>query len=212
MNHIIKSRPRDERDAEPTKQSTRGKLFGKSVLFSLTNPVPYMVRYFIGRLRLHIMMRGDAGRAPHDHPWWFVTFPFHSYVEEVAYEEVHPVTGRIDIKTRLNVVRRFRFHFRPAHYAHRILGPLVIQSRKIGKTVHGIPDNEMALARVQYRPGMTLDEVDAMLDYWVVPPKKRKIVTIVFRGGVRHSWGFYPVDGPGWVHHKEYFLNNEYDQ
>lgn len=58
-------------------------------------------------LRLHTFYSGDEG-TPHDHPWWFVTFPLRGYVEEV-YGTYY--MGE-------NCVRPFRFHFRPATYRH----------------------------------------------------------------------------------------------
>src|SRR5580692_11012239 len=48
---------------------------------------PYLDRYILYfwpiTLRLHRFWRGDDDRAPHDHPWWFITIPFTSYVEAV---------------------------------------------------------------------------------------------------------------------------------
>lgn len=78
----------------------------------------YMTRYiaYVGpfTLRLHKFWRGDDDRAPHDHPWPFITFPLKSYWEEVY-------TGK-DGDPELNYVRAFRFHFRPASYRHIVLG------------------------------------------------------------------------------------------
>lgn len=78
------------------------------------NGTPYLGRWIIhcgGTLRLHKFYQGDDDRALHDHPWWFVTFPFASYRELV--EDVDSLC--------VNVVRRFRFHYRPAEYRHRVL-------------------------------------------------------------------------------------------
>lgn len=78
---------------------------------------PYLLRwivYLLGiTLRLHTFYRGDDDRAPHQHPWWFITFPFHDYIEAV-YERGHFV--------KYNVVKAWRFHFRPANYEHVVMG------------------------------------------------------------------------------------------
>lgn len=79
-------------------------------------PTPYLTRCKFGdRLSLHVFHRGDADPDPHDHIRAFVTFPLTSYVEEVF----DPVTGR----QYFNLVRAWRFHYRPARYAHRVVGP-----------------------------------------------------------------------------------------
>jgi hypothetical protein len=64
-------------------------------------------------LRLHRFWRGDDDRASHTHPWWFITFPMASYLEN-TYSH-----GRL-LDTR--VVRRWRFHYRPADFEHYVLG------------------------------------------------------------------------------------------
>lgn len=64
--------------------------------------------------RIHIFWRGDRDIHPHDHPNDFWTFPLRGYWEDVF----DPRDGR----RRLNYVKPFRWHFRPAEYAHRVLG------------------------------------------------------------------------------------------
>lgn len=83
---------------------------------------PYMRRYWIGRLRLHIFYRGDNDPDHHDHPWDFWTFPLTSYVEEVA--EPIWMSGPLPTQyhPRRQVVRAFRLHYRPATHCHRVLG------------------------------------------------------------------------------------------
>lgn len=79
---------------------------------------PYLARWILYcglTLRLHKFYQGDDDRAPHDHPWWFVTFPLATYREWVW----NPQDG--DFQPHVNTVRRFRFHFRPATYRHRVL-------------------------------------------------------------------------------------------
>ena len=95
--------------------------------------------YAVGTLRLHKFHRGDDDRAPHDHPWWFITFPFTSYTERywTAEEEVarpqHPVDAffglpapatnpRLRWVARTRVVKAWRFHFRPAKFRHFVIG------------------------------------------------------------------------------------------
>lgn len=74
----------------------------------------YQTSMWLGRLRLHIFWREDPGEAFHDHPWDFWTFPLTSYVELV----IDPKSGL----TVQNYVPAFRWSFRKAEHAHRILG------------------------------------------------------------------------------------------
>lgn len=84
-----------------------------------------------GGLYLHIFHRGDLDEDMHDHPWRFWTFPLVTYKEQVR--NLHD--GTITECT----VRRFRVHFRPAEYAHRVLDlPCTHRDRKIVTLVwHG---------------------------------------------------------------------------
>ena len=43
--------------------------FGRHTIYDDAGGTPYMTRYWIGRLRLHIFYRGDADPDCHDHPW-----------------------------------------------------------------------------------------------------------------------------------------------
>lgn len=76
----------------------------------------YLERWLLyvwgGTVRLHKFWKGDDDRAPHDHPWWFVTFPFHTYEEKVAEGSV----------MMHRTVKAFRFHYRPATYRHIVVG------------------------------------------------------------------------------------------
>lgn len=60
-------------------------------------------------LRIHKFYRGDDDRASHTHPWWFITFPLKSYLEDV-YERGRHVAIR--------EVKAFRLHYRPAQFEH----------------------------------------------------------------------------------------------
>lgn len=74
---------------------------------------PYLDRWIvyvgIGTLRLHKFWRGDDDRAPHDHPWPFVTFPLTTYYEKLSDETVREV-------------KAWRLHFRPSAVRHIVLG------------------------------------------------------------------------------------------
>lgn len=74
-----------------------------------------------GTLRLHKFLRGDDDRAPHDHPWWFITFPFTSYVEKY-WERDWSWESSGCWNVRLRVVKAWRFHFRPAKFRHFVIG------------------------------------------------------------------------------------------
>lgn len=65
------------------------------------------------RLYLHNIVRPDAGRAPHDHPAWFVTLILRGGYTELEYDR----NG-----TFVRAVRRGPgFVFRRATYVHRII-------------------------------------------------------------------------------------------
>lgn len=87
----------------------------------------YLDRYigYLGgcSVRLHRFWRGDDDRAPHDHPWWFITFPL------VSYEERYWVRSHNDFfspdwywRERQRTVKAWRFHFRPAKFQHIVIG------------------------------------------------------------------------------------------
>lgn len=80
----------------------------------------------IGRwsIGVHKFHRGDADPDCHDHPFDFWTLPLTTYVEEVLDWQglAHGGTHLYPSYTkRLNVVKAFRVHYRPASYAHRVL-------------------------------------------------------------------------------------------
>lgn len=87
--------------------------FQKSPIF--VDAAPYMTRYIlycgVFCVRLHKFFTGDEA-TPHDHPFWFVTFPFTSYYEYV---------GDIGVNQYIRRVRRFRFHFRKATFKHAVI-------------------------------------------------------------------------------------------
>ena len=87
--------------------------------FGLTHDVvthdddPYLERWILWfgwSLRLHRFLDSDRDRAPHDHPWWFVTLPFHAYGE-------HYMDGETACFRR---VKPWRLHFRSSRFRHRV--------------------------------------------------------------------------------------------
>jgi hypothetical protein len=106
-----------------------GRRFGVEFSRVLVGELPYLERWilYVGGLnfRLHKFYRGDDERAPHDHPWWFVTFPLSSYTEMVPRAVYHEGYGGFWMwEMDQNVVRRFRFHYRPGEYKHYVVGRL----------------------------------------------------------------------------------------
>lgn len=135
-----------------------GRRFGLEMSQVGINGSVYLDRWIIyagfGTLRLHRFWRGDDDRASHTHPWWFVTFPFTSYWEAV-YKE--------GILQAVREVKRFRFHFRPAHFEHIVLGRQL--KRVEGAVFVAEPDME-----TDSRP------------FW----------TFCISGHRTNAWGFYP--------------------
>lgn len=93
---------------------------------------PYLDRYILyafgGTLRLHKFWRGDDDTAPHDHPWWFITFPFTSYYEKIEAECEDLIPGALTFR----LVKRFRFHYRPAYFQHIVYGREPFNDPRIG--------------------------------------------------------------------------------
>lgn len=106
----------------------------------------YMARWILKTpwfmIRVHRFLRGDDDSAPHDHPFSFITFPLTTYRETVemtvleAYIAInngepgfHVVKSERELKKGSGycwverVVRRFRFHRRPATYRHFVHEP-----------------------------------------------------------------------------------------
>lgn len=162
--------------------SSNGRFMGRSVIYGKEDEaaIPYAVRYWIGRLRLHIFYRGDQDPDCHDHPWDFWTFPLTSYVEEVAYANGGIIRG--DGKTECSwqklrqVVPAWRLTFRPAEHKHRVLG------RYSGQVV--VPSFGDSF-RVGARKANSLPS-----DRFTPIVAPGRVVTIVWRGPKRRDWGF----------------------
>lgn len=97
-----------------------------TVYFCGSDYLTRLMLYVIGTLRLHKFHRGDDDRAPHDHPWWFITFPFTSYVEKYWFPVVWEGDETHDTETvwvcATRVVKAWRFHYRPAKFRHYVIG------------------------------------------------------------------------------------------
>src|SRR5690606_31155040 len=156
--------------------SSAGRWWGRSVIYGKEDEhaTPYMTRYWIGRLRLHIFHRGDRDPDCHDHPWDFWTFPFTPYVEEVAL----PCGGFYE-KVK-QIVPAWRLTFRPATHCHRVLG------RYVGPK----PRRDLDL----YAEGRNLRAEELYVT--------RPVVTLVWRSADKRKWGFLKHrDGRWcWVH------------
>ena len=157
---------------------TGEKLFGKHTI--ITDGVPYMTRYWFGRLRLHIFYRGDAD-DPHDHPWDFKTFPFMPYVEDVFYE-VGTNDGEPPILRRQRrVVPAWQWSFRKAEFRHVVLGRY---SGHVSKRYHF---GNTATIDAPYP-----EQANTMaLQGWEATVESGKVITIVWRGRERREWGFW---------------------
>ena len=100
-----------------------------TVYFCGSDYLTRLMLYAIGTLRLHKFHRGDDDRAPHDHPWWFITFPFTSYVEkywvrldEASAAESYLWDGFSDWICCTRIVKAWHFHFRSAKFRHFVIG------------------------------------------------------------------------------------------
>ncbi len=66
--------------------------------------------WFGASLRVHKFLASDRDRAPHDHPWWFVTLPFSEYGEFYTHEG----------QEKFRRVRPWRLHLRSSNFRHRV--------------------------------------------------------------------------------------------
>jgi hypothetical protein len=155
------------------------RFFGRDTIDGVDgeHSTPYMMRLWIGRLRLHIFHRGDVDPDCHDHPWDFWTFPLTSYVEEVVKASN---TGAC---LHRQIVPAWHLTFRPATHTHRVLG------RYAGEWPTGL-----AFGR-PVRLSTTSLQTDS-----------RRIITIVWLGRGGRAWGFLKHrDGRWcWTPWKEY--------
>lgn len=167
--------------------TSSGRFAGRSVIYGKDDEhdTPYMTRYWIGRLRLHIFYRGDQDPDCHDHPWDFWTLPFSPYVEEVI------VTGQGDWERFKQIIPALRWSFRPAEHTHRVLGRWDGAMRVGAMTYHATAFSKPLLGEEPVgSPG--------------------RLVTLVWRSREKRSWGFwkYRLGEFCWVGWREYVFGN----
>lgn len=68
----------------------------------------------IGSVRLHQWLGPDDDRAPHDHPWWFITF-----VIKGSYLDYTPSPDPSQVMTG-ELVPRWAVRYRPARHRHTV--------------------------------------------------------------------------------------------
>lgn len=54
---------------------------------SWRRPVAKLLQHFGIAVRVHEILRSDAGRHPHDHPWWYVTVILRGNYIETVYND-----------------------------------------------------------------------------------------------------------------------------
>lgn len=198
----IDAKPTAMQESAKKQTSSADRWWGKSVIYGKEDEhaTPYMTRYWIGRLRLHIFHRGDQDPDCHDHPWDFWTFPFTSYVEEVALprrETIYP--GKPDMPPRFykhrQIVRAWRWSFRPATHTHRVLG------RWTGRWERPWPGRPVDSEMVESYQSPRRLRIEDEPSFGPGP-----IVTLVWRSEDKRKWGFLKArDGKWcWVHWKSY--------
>lgn len=90
--------------------------FGRQVIGPADRP--YMVRYILfrwahlPRVYVHKFMRSDDERAPHNHPWWFVSLVLRGHYLEYNDRPPNP-----------HVRKRFSVGFRGLDTFHRVALP-----------------------------------------------------------------------------------------
>lgn len=160
---------------------------------------PYLTRYRLGRLMIHVFYRQDHD-DPHDHPWPFWTFPLHDYVEEVFFPLPRWNEGEAPcMVSRKRVVRAWRWHYREPGHVHRITGRYAgngwhITRREIVENVHPrVFDREAEMVPYHY--------------------EKKTFITIVWRGKEEREWGFWKKRGLFWCWQKgkEYYNGGKHD-
>lgn len=138
-------------------RTKHAKKFGKSTIYDGDQSTPYMTRYVCGRNRFHVFHRGDKDPDPHSHPWGFYTFPLVSYVEEVF----NP-----DTKTsHLNVVKRFKLHYRDEKFCHRVLCSETLKNGNHYTTVH--PERFNDLTKKIYTFVRTTSDPNESWGFWM---------------------------------------------
>lgn len=96
--------------------STTKQHIGKQMIGPENNP--YMVRYILfrwahlPRVYVHKFLRSDDERAPHNHPWWFMSLVLSGSYLEYTDDPASPILRK-----------RFSFAYRPLSVFHRVALP-----------------------------------------------------------------------------------------
>jgi len=83
---------------------------------------PYFKRWAIifnkWSVRLHRWYGDDDSRAPHNHPYWFITFVIRGGYDDVSYEVDE---NKICTVKDMDKLRAFSWRYRPADHLHQVL-------------------------------------------------------------------------------------------
>lgn len=133
----------------------------------ITNYMNRWIAYFGWfNLRIHRFLRGDDERAPHDHPFWFVTVPTRSYYEQVMEE---------DGSTCVRKVQAWLPHFRKATFRHIVLGTEAYTK-------------EVVHPHLEWMYGV-ISDYSTETRYRTPKP----FLTFVLAGARSNGWGFWPA-------------------
>lgn len=85
---------------------------------------PYARRWALitpaGSVRVHNWHRSDDKRAPHSHPWWFVTLVLKGSYEDWSYpERTAAGAPRLEAKM-IDKLRRGSVRYRSPHHVHSV--------------------------------------------------------------------------------------------
>jgi hypothetical protein len=142
---------------------------------------PYLIRWtffdvFGYSLKLHIILRSDDDRAPHDHPWDFLTLMLQGGYWEHTFSAVKGETNRTWVKPW--TLRRCR-----APHPHRLE---LVEEVPVARPTDPKLQNEII-------DGFFSPNVRQMF---------RPAITLVFMWPSKREWGFYT---PGrWVHWRDF--------
>lgn len=109
MSDIDPTNPHHGRD-----WSILGGILKKIIIWDISMQNPYLVRWdlelpFKWSLKLHKILRPDADRCAHDHPWWFWRLILHGGYREICGHD-----------NRTQDILPYSFHYCPPGFRHRI--------------------------------------------------------------------------------------------
>lgn len=83
---------------------------------------PYLHRWAlnlgIGSIRLHHWIRSDDKRAPHDHPWWFVTLVLKGSYKDISHKIAH--VGGWKEQNIVDELKAGSIRYRPSWHIHSV--------------------------------------------------------------------------------------------